>query len=71
MVFFDEKLHSFLLIYDEALPSFILAGQGLLVKMLIAFEPHHICPSSFAELYIFEIDRENDKEKKKNSHAWI
>ena len=27
---------------DGALSSIILAGQGLLVKMLIALEPHHI-----------------------------
>ena len=27
---------------DDALPSIILAGQGLLVKMLITLEPHNI-----------------------------
>ena len=27
---------------DEALPSIILASLGLLVKMLITVEPHHI-----------------------------
>ena len=37
---------------DEALRSIILAGQGILVKMLIT-------------LYTFVIGRENDKEKKK------
>ena len=57
---------------DEALPSIILAGQSILVKMLITLEPHHIFWSNFAYLYIFEISRENDKENKKNiSHPWI
>ena len=27
---------------DEAWPIIILAGQGLIVKMLITFKPHHI-----------------------------
>ena len=26
----------------EAVPGIILAGQGFLVKMLVALEPHHI-----------------------------
>ena len=37
---------------DEAPLSNSLAGHGLLVKMLIALEPHHIC-CYFAYLYIF------------------
>ena len=32
---------------DEALPSIILAGQALLVKMLITLEPHGIFGSNF------------------------
>ena len=44
---------------DEALSSIILAGQGILVKMLITLEPH----LNFAYEYIFLIGRENDEEK--------
>ena len=36
---------------DEASPSIILAGQALLVKMLITFEPHGIFGSNFVYLY--------------------
>ena len=50
---------------DEGLLRDILAGWGLLVKMIITLEPHHIFSSNLAYLYIFETDRENDKEKKK------
>ena len=49
---------------DEGLLRIILAGWGLLVKMLITHEPHHIFSSNLAYLYIFETYRENDKEKK-------
>ena len=37
---------------DEALPSIILAGRVLLVKMLITLEPHDIFASNF-ETYVF------------------
>ena len=37
---------------DEASPSIILAGQALLVKMLITLEPHGIFGSNFAYLCI-------------------
>ena len=33
---------------DGALSIIILAGQGILVKMLKALEPHHIFWSNFA-----------------------
>ena len=33
---------------NEGLPSIILAGQRLLVKMLITLEPHGIFLSNFA-----------------------
>ena len=60
---------------DETLPNIIVVGQGLLVKMLITLEKHHLCWSEFACLYIFEIGRQNDKEKKrykeKIGYAWI
>ena len=46
---------------DEELLRIILAGWGLLVKMFITLEPRH----KFSSNYIFETDRENDKEKKK------
>ena len=36
---------------DEASPSINLAGQALLVKMLITLEPHDIFSSNFASLY--------------------
>ena len=51
---------------DEFLLSIISAGRGILVKMLITLEPHHIFGSNFAFIYIFEIGWENDKEKTKN-----
>ena len=35
---------------DEASPSIILAGQALLVKMLITLEPHGIFGSNFVYL---------------------
>ena len=50
MVYLDQLLHTYLFLHcpatgmqnsDEALPSIILAGQGLLLKMLITLEPHH------------------------------
>ena len=45
------------------LTSITLAGRGILMKMIITLEPHHI--------YI-KNGRGNDKEmKKENSHAWI
>ena len=48
---------------DEGLPSIILADFGQLVKMLLTLKPHGI----FDYVYIlYEIGRENDKEKKKN-----
>ena len=50
---------------DEALPSIILAGRGILVKMLITFEPYHIFWSKFAYIYIFlKMAVKKDKEKK-------
>ena len=55
---------------DRGLLRIILAGWGLLVKMFITLEPHHIFSSNLAYLFIFETDRENDKEKK-TRHAWI
>ena len=38
---------------DEALLSIILAGQGLLVKMLITFEPHNIFFDQILHTYTF------------------
>ena len=32
---------------DEASPSIILAGQAILVKMLITLEPHDVFESNF------------------------
>ena len=40
---------------DEASPSIILAGQALLVKMLITLEPHGIFGSNFAYLCIYTL----------------
>ena len=40
---------------DEASPSIILAGQALLVKMLIALEPHGIFGSSFVNICILTL----------------
>ena len=51
MGYLDQILHTLLFLYcpdtlkqngGEALPSIILAGQGLLVNMLINLEPHGI-----------------------------
>ena len=42
---------------DEALLSIILASQGLLVKMLIILQPHHIFWSNFVYLYILNFSR--------------
>ena len=36
---------------DEALPSIILAGRALLVKMLITLEPHGIFGSNCILMY--------------------
>ena len=38
---------------DKASPSIILAGQALLVKMLITLEPHGIYGSNFEYFFIF------------------
>ena len=38
---FTLSSHWYAIWGDEALPSTILAGRGLLVKMLIILEPHH------------------------------
>ena len=74
MVYLDQMLHTYLFEHcpatgmqngEESLPSIILGGRGILVKMLITLEPHHIFGSNFAFLYIFEIGWENDKEKTK------
>ena len=40
---------------DEALPSIILAGQALLVKMLITLEQHGIFGSNFVYLCILTL----------------
>ena len=40
---------------DEASPSIILAGQALLVKMLITLEPHGIFGSNFVYLSILTL----------------
>ena len=40
---------------DEASPSIILAGQALLVKMLITLEPHGIFASNFVYLCILTL----------------
>ena len=51
MVYFDQISHTYLFQHssdfgmqnnDEASPSIILDGGGLLVKMLITLEPHGI-----------------------------
>ena len=56
---------------DEALPSIILAGRFLLVKMLITLKPQHTFRSNFAYLYVIFKLAENDKEMKKISLTWI
>ena len=38
---------------DEAMPSIIFVGEGLLVKMLITLEPRGGFGSNYARLYIF------------------
>ena len=38
---------------DEASPSIILAGQALLVKMIITLEPHGIFGSNFVTFSSF------------------
>ena len=40
---------------EEASPSIILAGQALLVKMLITLEPHGIFVSNFVYLCILSL----------------
>ena len=40
---------------DEAIPSIILAGQAVLVKMLITLEPHGIFGSNFVYLCILTL----------------
>ena len=40
---------------DDGLPSIILDGRGLLVKMLIILNPHGIVKSNFAKLINFNI----------------
>ena len=57
MVYLDQNVHTLLFKqcaafgiqngYD-ALLSMIFAGRGLLVKMLITLEPHHVFCSKFA-----------------------
>ena len=51
MLYFDQILHTYLFQHcpasgmqngDEALPSVILAGLGLIDKYLIILEPHYI-----------------------------
>ena len=42
---------------DEALPSIILASRGLLVKMLIILEPHHIFDQSLLPLVCKTVTR--------------
>ena len=42
---------------DKALQSIIVAGRGLLVKMLITLLPYHIFWSNFAYLYILTLLR--------------
>ena len=44
-------------ISDEASPSIILAGQALLVKMLITLEPQGIFGSNFVHLCILTLSR--------------
>ena len=40
---------------DKSSPSIILAGRGLLVKMLITLEPHGIFGSNFVYLCILTL----------------
>ena len=51
MGYFDQILHTYLFLYcpatgmqygDKGLPSIVLAGRGLLVKMLITIEWYDI-----------------------------
>ena len=42
---------------DEAVRSIILAGRGLLVKMLIILEPHHIFDQILHVCTFLEIGR--------------
>ena len=40
---------------DKALANVIFAGQGLLVKMLITLEPHHMsCGKRFPTIWHFD-----------------
>ena len=88
MVYFDHILYTYLFNCpatgaqngDEALPIIILAVPGLLVKMLINLEMHHIYFDQILHAYtISKIVRENNKEKIKKKiykeknigHAWI
>ena len=63
MVYLDQILHSYLLEHcpatcmqngDEALSLIILAGRGILVKVHITLEPHHIFRSNL-HTYTFYI----------------
>ena len=57
---------------DKTLPSTILAGRGLLLKMLRLLLIRTIYFYQIFHTYtFFEIGKENDKAKKeKNSYAW-
>ena len=50
---------------DEASPNIILAGQALLVKMLITLEPHGIFVSNFVYLCILTLSSHWYKNRKR------
>ena len=64
MVCLVQTLFTYVILYwpatgtekvDEALPSLILAGRALLVKMLITIKPHGIFGSNFVYLCILRL----------------
>ena len=57
----------------KGLLGLISAGSGLLMKMLITLEPHHIDGFNFAYLYIFfcKLAGKMTIQKKYISHACI
>ena len=53
---------------DEASPSIILAGQALIVKMLITLEPHGIFGSNFILLGFTEQNFGRSSPFSENAH---
>ena len=51
---------------DEAMPSINLAGRGLLVKMIITLEPHHIFYQILHTYTFLKLAGEMAKKRKEN-----